>query len=125
VPRAQKGRAGITDPERVLETVNQKTVQKKEVRDMRQTLKPLQEVWMNVGIEKINTHKGRTVKVLLDSGTMGMFMSRKLVEKRGYRLIKLKQPMQMRNVNSTGNSGGTITHEVEVNMFYKGYVESV
>jgi len=29
VPRAQKWRAGITDPRRVAETVNQKAVQKK------------------------------------------------------------------------------------------------
>jgi len=35
VPRAQKERAGITDPRRVAETVNQKAVQKKEVREVR------------------------------------------------------------------------------------------
>jgi len=35
VPRAQKGRAGITDPRRVAETVNQKAVQKKEAREVR------------------------------------------------------------------------------------------
>ena len=45
VSRAQKGRAGITDLRRVAETVNQKTVQKKgEVREVRRTFKPLQEV---------------------------------------------------------------------------------
>jgi len=42
-----------------------------------------------VGIEKIDTHEGRTVKVLLDSGAMGMFMSKSLAQKGGYRLIKL------------------------------------
>ena len=31
----------------------------------------------------------------------------------------------MRNVDGTGNSGGAITHEVEVNMFYKGHLERV
>jgi len=35
VPRAQKGRAGITDPRRGAETVNQKAVQKEEVREVR------------------------------------------------------------------------------------------
>jgi len=35
VPRIQKGRAGITDLEKVAETVNQKAVQRKEVRDVR------------------------------------------------------------------------------------------
>jgi len=80
---------------------------------------------MNVGIEKIDTHEERTVKALLDSRATRMFMSRSLAQKRGYRLIKLNQPIQVRNVDSTGNSGGTITYEVEVNMFYKGHVERV
>jgi len=44
VPRAQKGRAGITDLRRVAETVNQKTVQKEEAREVRRTFKPLKEV---------------------------------------------------------------------------------
>jgi len=35
VPRAQKGRAGITDLRRVVEAVNQKAVQKGEVREVR------------------------------------------------------------------------------------------
>jgi len=33
--------------------------------------------------------------------------------------------MQVRNVDGTSNNRGTITHEVEVNMFYKGHVERV
>jgi len=125
VPRAQKGRAGITDPRRVVETVNQKAVQKEEAREVRQTFKSLREVWMTVGIEKIDTHKGRTVRVLLDSGATGLFMSKCLAQKEEYRLIKLDRPLQVRNVDGTSNSGGAITHEVEVNMFYKGHVERV
>jgi len=35
VLRAQKGRAGITDPRRVTKTVNQKAVQKEEAREVR------------------------------------------------------------------------------------------
>jgi len=89
VPRAQKGRAGITDLGRVAGTVNQKAVHKGKVREVRQTFKPLREVWMNVGIEKIDTHEGRTVKALLDSGATEMFMSKSLAQKEGYRLIKL------------------------------------
>jgi len=89
VPRAQKGRAGITDPRSVAETVNQKAVQQVEMREVRQTFKPLREVWMNVGIEKVDTHEGRTVKALLDSGATGLFMSKSLAQKGGYKLIKL------------------------------------
>ena len=40
-------------------------------------------------------------------------------------MIKLDRPLQVRNVDGTSNSGGTITHEVEVNMFYKGHMERV
>ena len=85
----------------------------------------IREVWMTMGIEKIDTHKGQTVKALLDSRAIGMFMSKGLAQKGGYRLIKLDQPLQVRNVDSTGNSRGAIMHEVEVSMFYKGHVEKV
>ena len=86
VPRAQEGRAGITDPRRMAETVNQKAVQKREAREVRQTFK---KVWMTMGIEKIDTYKGRTVRALLNSGATGLFMNKGLVQKEGYKLIKL------------------------------------
>ena len=95
------------------------------MREVRQTFKPLREVWMTVGIEKIDTHKERMVKALLDSEATGMFMSKSLAQKGEYRLIKLDQPLQVKNVDGTGNSGGAITYEVEVNMFYKRHVERV
>ena len=31
--------------------------------------------------------------------------------------------MVVRNVDGTNNSGGAITHQVEVNMYHKSYVE--
>jgi len=80
---------------------------------------------MNVGIKKVDMHEGRTVRVLLDSGATGLFMNKGLAQKRGYKLMKLDRLLQVKNVNGTGNSGGAITYEVEVNMFYKGYVERV
>ena len=46
-----------------------------------------------MGIEKIDTYEGRMVKALLDSRATGMFMSRSSAQKRGYRLIKLNQPI--------------------------------
>ena len=45
VPRAQKGRAGITDPE-------------KGQREVRRTLKGLREVWMQIGVKKSILMKG-------------------------------------------------------------------
>jgi len=80
---------------------------------------------MTMGIKKIDTHEGRKVRALLDSRATGMFMSKSLAQKEGYRLIKLDQPLQVRNVDGTSNSGGAITHEVKVNMFYKRHVERV
>ena len=78
-----------------------------------------------MGIERIDTHEERTVKVLLDSSAMEMFMSKGLAQKGEYRLIKLDQSLQVRNVDDTSNSGGAIMYEVEVNMFHKGHVERV
>ena len=43
-------------------------------REVRRTFKILREVWMDIGIEKVDMHEGITVKALLDSGTTGMFM---------------------------------------------------
>ena len=41
----------------------------------------LREVWLNIGIEKIDTHEGVIVKVLLDSGATGMFMDKRTAAK--------------------------------------------
>ena len=78
---------------------------------------------MNIGIEKIDTYEGVTVKALLDSGVTGMFMDKKTVAKHGFMLEKLKRSIMVRNVNGTNNSGGAITHQVEANVYYKGHVE--
>ena len=68
-------------------------MQKGKVREVRQTFKPLREVWMNIGIERIDTHEERMVKALLDSRATEIFMSRNLAQKEGYKLIKLNQPI--------------------------------
>ena len=80
MPRAQVEGAGITDPE-------------KRQREVRKTLKGLWEVWMQIGVEKIDTHKGVSVKALLDSGAMGLFISKKYAEREGFKLIKLGKPI--------------------------------
>jgi len=46
----------------------------------------LREVWLNIGVKKVDIHKGVTVKVLLDSSITGMFMDRKIAAKYGFRL---------------------------------------
>jgi len=92
-------------------------------RDLRRTFKILREVWLNIGVEKVNMHKGITVKVLLDSGTTEMFMDKKIAAKYGFRLQKLERLVVVRNVDGINNSAGAIIHQVEVNMYYKNHVE--
>jgi len=85
----------------------------------------LREVWLNIEVEKVDMHEGITVKALLDSSVTGIFMGRKIVAKHGFRLQKLERPVMVRNVDGTNNSGGAITHQVEVNVYYKSHVERI
>ena len=92
-------------------------------REVRRTFKMLREVWPNIEVEKIDTHKGVTVKALLDSGITGMFIDRKMAVRHGFKLQKLERLVAVRNVDSTNNSTGAITYQVEVNVYYKNHIE--
>ena len=70
---------------------------------------------MNIRMEKINTHEGIIVKVLLDSSTIGMFMNKKTAARHGFKLQKLERLISIRNVDRTNNSRGAIMHQVECN----------
>ena len=89
-------------------------------RDVRRMLR---EVWLNIGVEKVNIHERVIVKALLNNGATGMFMDRKIAAKHGFRLQKLERPVMVRNVDRTNNSGGAIIHQMEVDMYYKSHVE--
>jgi len=65
------------------------------------------------------------VKMLLDSSITGMFMDRKIAARNGFKLQKLKKPVVVRNVDGTNNSRGAITHQVEVNVYYKSHVKRI
>ena len=95
------------------------------VRDMRRTLQPLREVWMKVGLEKLENHEGVVVKALLDSGATGLFMDMTFAREKGFKMERMKNPLLVKNVDRTVNMGGAITHQVECNMFFKGHVERV
>jgi len=45
-------------------------------KEVRRTFKMLREVWLNIGVEKIDTYEGMMIKALLDSGATEMFMDR-------------------------------------------------
>jgi len=80
---------------------------------------------LNIGVEKLDMHEGITVKVLLDSGTTGMFMDKRMAARHGFKLQKLKRPIAVRNVDGTNNSGGAITYQVEMNVYYKNHMEKI
>jgi len=44
----------------------------------------LRKVWLNIRIEKLDIHEGVTVKALLDSSTMGMFMDKRTAARYGF-----------------------------------------
>ena len=73
-------------------------------------LQPLREVWMKVGLEKLENHEGVTVKVLLDSGATGLFMDTTFAKENGFKIERLKKPLLVRNVNRMANVGGAIIY---------------
>ena len=93
------------------------------VRDVRHTLQLLREVWMKVGLEKLENHKGIAVRALLDNGATGLFMNTTFAQEKGFKMEKLKKFLLVRNVDRTVNAEGAITYQVECNIFFKGYVE--
>jgi len=85
----------------------------------------LREVLLNIGVKKLDMHEGVTVKVLLDSSAVGMFMNKRMVARYRFKLYKLERPIVVRNMDGTNNSRGAITYQVEVNIYYKNYVERI
>ena len=80
---------------------------------------------MTIGVEKLDTHEGITIKALLDSGATGMFMNKRMAARHGFKLQKLDRLIIVRNVDRISNSGGAIMYQVECNVYYKGHVERI
>jgi len=78
---------------------------------------------LNIGVEKVDIHEGVTVKALLDSGTTEMFMNKRMAARHGFRLQKLERLVIVRNVDGMNNSREAITHQMEVNVYYKNYIK--
>jgi len=71
----------------------------------------------------VDNHKGISVKALLDSGAIEMFANKKFIEKNDFKLKKLEKPVKIWNMNETGNNGGLMIYEIEINIYYQGHVE--
>jgi len=95
------------------------------VRDVWHTLKPLSEVWMKVGLEKLENYEGVTMKALLDSGATGLFMDTTFAREKGFKMERIKNPLLVKNVDGTVNVGGAIMYQVKCNIFFKGHIEKV
>ena len=78
---------------------------------------------VKIGLERLDTQEGITVKALLDSGAMGLVMNSEFTKKQGFKLKKLERPMQVRNVDESFNKEGPIENIVEVNIYYQGHRE--
>jgi len=82
----------------------------KRVRDMWCTLWPLREVWMKVGLEKLENHKEVVVKALLDSRAIGLFMDITFTKEKGFKMERMKKLLMVKNIDGTINVGGVIMY---------------
>ena len=73
----------------------------------------------------MENYKRVVVKVLLNSGTTGLFINTQFVKRKGFNLERLKTLLWIRNMNEIVNVGGAIIYQIECNMFFKGYIERV
>jgi len=94
-------------------------------REVRRTLWPLREVWMKVGMEKLDTHEEVIVKTLLDSRATRIFMDKDFAEEQGFKLERLDKPVEVKNMDGTDNNGGKIEYKVQCNMYFEGHVERI
>ena len=74
---------------------------------------------MKIGLERIDTQEGITVEALLDSGVTGLVMSSEFAKKQGFKLKKLKRPINVRNVDRLFNKEEQMENTVEVNIYYQ------
>jgi len=83
----------------------------------------LREVTVKIGLERIDTQKGVTVKALLDSRAMRLVTSSEFVKKQEFKLKRIERPIYVRNINRSFNKERPIEHTVEVNIYYQGHRE--
>jgi len=100
---------------------SERSKKEKEVRKVEE--RPLREVTVKIGLERIDTQEGITVEALLDSGATGLVMSSEFAKKQRFKLKRLKRPIHVRNVDGSLNKEGLIEYTMEVNIYYQGHRE--
>ena len=58
----------------------------------------------------MENHEGVAVKVLLDSGAIGLFMDIKFTKEKEFKLERLKNPLLVQNIDRMVNVGEAITY---------------
>ena len=85
--------------------------------------RPLREVTVKIGLERVDIQEGIIVEALLDSRVTELVMSSEFAKKQGFKLKKLDRPVNVRNMDGSFNKEGPIKHTVEVNIYYQGHRE--
>ena len=78
---------------------------------------------MKIGLKQEEKEEGVVTEALLDSGAMGLVMSKEFAKKHKFKRMKLERPVYVRNVDSILNYAGSIVNTVEMEIFFKGYKE--
>ena len=100
---------------------SERSKKEKEVRKVEE--RPLREVTVKIGLERIDTQEGITVEALLDSGATGLVMSSEFAKKQRFKLKRLERPIHVRNVDGSLNKEGLIEYTMEVNIYYQRHRE--
>jgi len=103
--------AGTSESERIEKKIEVRKVERRTLR----------EVTVKIGLERIDTQEGITVKALLDSGVTGLVMSLEFAKKQGFKMKRLERSINVRNVDGSFNKEGPIENMVEVNIYYQGH----
>ena len=78
----------------------------------------LRKVIVKIRLERINTQKGVTVEVLLDSRAIRLFISLQFARKQRSKLKKIERLICVRNVDSSFNKERPIEYIVEIDIDY-------
>ena len=73
---------------------------------------------VKIGLERIDTKKGITVEILVDSKVTRLVISLKFARKQGFKLKKIEKPIYVRNIDSSFNKERFIEHMMKVNIYY-------
>ena len=74
---------------------------------------------MKIGLKRVNIQEEEIVKILLDSGVIGLMISLEFAKKQRFKLKKIKRPIYIRNVDGFFNNGRPIEYTVEINVYYQ------